>query len=366
MRSLVWWGVLALAAVLCAGLQLDRQARRDGSYAELVPAPFRNFAQVLLANRALASGTAEQALRETRLLLARSPIPAEHVTLFALAAASSGDAARAEPALLASAGRGWREPLAQLFVADAALRAGEPQIAAERALGAFMLGQRNAELTALFERLSGTPAGQEALAQWIARNPEPGMNYAGWAIGEVSANGHAAVLAHVAEADGTAFDCARSGEFARRYLPEGQACCIAHDMAGRWRDCAVRRRRSPARRRRPAEAKSGELRCRRRSRIRQWQAGLWPDRRTYFGAGAGGYRIAYEGAGSASVPLQLRLICIDEAKRYRRRGNVRLEGAGASLAVPADGCGAQLLQLLAPRGKGSVTDLRLELAGGVG
>jgi len=128
----LWYLGLALIAVITTGLQLDKQAHRSPDFAHVVPEPFRAFAQAWIAEDALAGADAQAALEAAQVLVARRPVPAEHLTLLALAQLKAGDSRKASQSIQLSAQRGWREITAQETLARLALEAGNGAEASRR------------------------------------------------------------------------------------------------------------------------------------------------------------------------------------------------------------------------------------------
>lgn len=166
MRAL-WIALLAVLACVAAGAQLDRASRRQPSLAAFVPVPFRSFAQESLTLANVRSAEPRTALAEARTLVDRSPMPAEHLTLLAIAQERSG--ARDSSALLIqrAAQRGWRDPIAQQAMFDIALAAGDPGEASRRFAALWALQEDQAPLADMASRLLATPEGREALANTL-------------------------------------------------------------------------------------------------------------------------------------------------------------------------------------------------------
>lgn len=135
---LAWAGALLVLATLTAFLQLDRQSDATPSLAPLVPEPFRGYAQAQLAAMAAEGPDAELALAEAQRLVRRRPVPAEHLTLLAVAQAKANRTDEAGVTIQIAAQRGWREPVAQEAVLRLALDAGDKPEAARRYAALFL------------------------------------------------------------------------------------------------------------------------------------------------------------------------------------------------------------------------------------
>lgn len=164
MKRIVWTAFLAVVAVLACGAQLDRAARRQPALVSVVPAPFRNFAQESVTLATVRSAEPSVALAEARLLVSRSPAPAEHLTLLAIAEERSGDRADSARLIQRAAQRGWRDPIAQQAMFDIALGAGDQVEASHRLAALWALQEEQAPLKDMGQRLMSGPEGRKALA----------------------------------------------------------------------------------------------------------------------------------------------------------------------------------------------------------
>lgn len=135
---IAWWTLLLGVAVVCIGVQLDRQARKTPTLAESVPAPFRSSAQLAVAAFALDAGNPEVALAEAQTLIRRRPLPAEHLRVLAQAQVAAGDVDGGTLTIQYAAQRGWRDPLAQEAMLRLALEAGDTSEAARRYAALFL------------------------------------------------------------------------------------------------------------------------------------------------------------------------------------------------------------------------------------
>ncbi len=154
---IIWWAALLAMALVTVALQIDKQSEVSPALAPLVPAPLRNFAQTKLAAAATDGGDPAVALAEARKLVRQRPVPAEYLTLLAVAQTKAGQGEAAGLTIQIAAQRGWREPLAQESVLRLALAAGDKPEAARRYAALFL---RDATPDALLEELG--PAVLEA------------------------------------------------------------------------------------------------------------------------------------------------------------------------------------------------------------
>lgn len=135
----IWFGSLALIAGLTLFLQLDKQSETTPALAAAVPAPLRDFAQTRVTLAALEADDPAAALAEAKMLVQRRPVPAEYLSLLAIAQARAGQADQAALTIQMAGKRGWREPLAQEAVLRLALAAGDTPEAARRYAALFLL-----------------------------------------------------------------------------------------------------------------------------------------------------------------------------------------------------------------------------------
>jgi hypothetical protein len=143
---IAYFAALLMVALLTIGLQLDRAARTHPELAEWTPPPLRSGAQAAIARKAQREGAADRALEDARTLVARRPVPAEHLTLLALAEATAGDPRAGARTLEIAGTRGWREPLAQEAMARIALANGDGEAAALRLIALMLRPQTPAAL----------------------------------------------------------------------------------------------------------------------------------------------------------------------------------------------------------------------------
>lgn len=154
--------VLCVLAVACvtAGVQLDRQARYDPRFVASVPDPFRAFSQRHATVEALRSGNDALALTEARKLVARRPMPAEHLRLLSLAEFETGAAEQSVYSIQLAARRGWRDRSSQQTMLNLAIAAGDQIEAARRFAALFARGGiEETELRDFAQELFGPDSG---------------------------------------------------------------------------------------------------------------------------------------------------------------------------------------------------------------
>lgn len=168
---ILWWSMLAVAAVVTAGLQLDKQTEATPELATLVPAPLRNYAQTRIATEAVAADDSARALSETRELVRRRPLPAEYLALLAIALAKAGEVEQSGITIQIAGQRGWREPVTQEAVLRLALLADDPAEAARRYAALFLRAETSdALLVELGPQVFAAPGGpaETTLAEIVA------------------------------------------------------------------------------------------------------------------------------------------------------------------------------------------------------
>lgn len=164
----LWLTFVGALCFVALGAQLDRASRRQSSLAPFVPAIFRNFAQETVSLAQVRSAEPDQALQDARLLLSRSPLPAEHLTLLAIAEERKGNREISSRLIQQAAQRGWRDAIAQQAMFDIALSAGDPVEASHRFAAIWALRDNEAPLLDMRNRLLAARGGKEALAGTLA------------------------------------------------------------------------------------------------------------------------------------------------------------------------------------------------------
>lgn len=159
LARIIWASGIAILALLTAQLQIDRQSAREPRYVRFVMEPFRANAQFIMTARALYRQETDTALAEARKLVARRPVPAEHLTLLAGAYSQGGDIPPASLAVQYAAQRGWRDPIAQESRLRLALEAGDKPEAARRFVALLVAGPGDpALIIELGEAIFGAPS----------------------------------------------------------------------------------------------------------------------------------------------------------------------------------------------------------------
>lgn len=168
---IIWFAALLGVALVCISVQLDRQSRKDPELAAYVPEPFRSSAQRVMATNAINNGSPEAGLAETRKLVQRRPLPAEHLRFLTQAQVQAGDPEAGAVTIQYAAQRGWRDPIAQQAMVQIALDVGDKTQSARRYAALFMMPNADETLLkALGQEVLGEPGGEERaeLAQIVS------------------------------------------------------------------------------------------------------------------------------------------------------------------------------------------------------
>jgi hypothetical protein len=171
---IAWTAGLVCVGAVTAVLQTDRQSELNPELAAAVPPMLRSYAQRAVAVEAVKEQDPATGLAAAKALVRRRPMPAENLTILALAQAKAGDVKAAGLTIQLAGKRGWREPLAQEAVLRLALEAGDKPEAARRFAAMFRNGSTPDEkLIALAPQVLGEPrgGGQETFATIIAAAP---------------------------------------------------------------------------------------------------------------------------------------------------------------------------------------------------
>jgi hypothetical protein len=218
MRAL-WIALMILLGCVAFGTEMDRASRRQPALATLVPEPFRAFAQENLTMVNVRSADPDRALAEARTLVTRSPMPAEHLTLLAIALERQGN--REGSALLVqhAARRGWRDPIAQQAMFDIALAANDPVEASHRFAALFALREQQAPLLDMRNRLLARPEGRATLAEALAAGGRWTKAFLQGTMGEMD-DATAAVIVDALRR-GARFDCAVTPQLKKVFIRRG-------------------------------------------------------------------------------------------------------------------------------------------------
>ena len=361
-----WWLLCIAAAFVTVLLQMDRVAQRDAALARSVPELFRGFADVQLALAALQSDQPRSAYPYAQSLITRRPIAAEHLSILSLAAAQTERTDIANEAILLAAGRGWREPLAQRVVVQAAVAADDWDVAVDRVVALWRADRDRTVIAEATRNVLADSRGRAAFAARLAESPYWQRWFLDWGSTELSSSLFAPTVALSVRAGG-AFNCEALSVAALRAVRNGYAADAAMIWDGSCAYGASGNAASLVFRPEVVGSSEGPF---------DWtypsNAGLSRDWRE----GAQGWSLDYEntspakavlarkfvrlapgerrirlvvdgGRETAHSPADLRLFCVAEGGA---RSKLAMDTAAITFRVPVQGCEVQLLDVRVPRG----------------
>ncbi len=219
--------VIALAIAILATLaQLDQQSRAAPLYGAFVPDAMSGNAARERSKIALQLGDDETALAEARTGVSLRPLPAESLSVLALAALAAEDADTARDALGAASQRGWREPISQLASGQSAFDQGEYVITSQRINALLATGALTDPALALLADLVAVPGGREAFARQMVGAERLRGNVITSAYDAVDPLDWAKTLA-LADENGADLRCGALSRLANRYRRDGRADEVA-------------------------------------------------------------------------------------------------------------------------------------------
>ncbi len=222
MTRWIWRLALVLIAVVAVCAQLDRASYLRPELAIVVPKPFRSFAQPTTALLALATGNTSDAQIETRRLVRRRPIPAEHLFTLAMGELRAGNPRAFAKAFRVASTRGWRFPPLQVAAAQAALANGDVKGAANRVAALWAQNPANPSVEPLTKALLAAPGGPEAFAVPLANTHVWSDNFVSRAASFASP-ANAVLTVATARRAGGQFDCRALERFDRSLAVRGEA-----------------------------------------------------------------------------------------------------------------------------------------------
>lgn len=319
------------------------------------------------------------AYRHAERLLRWYPVPSENLTALAGAAAQRDDEAQAIGAISLAAARGWRDPIAQRTMFEAAVQSGEWRIAADRLGALWVGGEQEAQIAELLPLLLRTPDGRVAFLRKLDTMPLLRENFAAWSAVNVQSTELATLFAEAHE-EGVAFDCADLSRAARYFARFGKAEEAAMAWSGKCAAGADRTGTSLAFSSDGSEFggpfdwtypdRAGLTRSLRQQGARQVMDYEFRDPLTavlaqkYARLAPGRHvlRLVSEpGEPAGGRRPGLRVLCLDGTKRGVPLDTYREQGEALHFTVPAQGCAVQLVRIVVSRG--SAKGLRLERAG---
>lgn len=220
--KILWLLVCVVLGITAGFLQLDREARRKPALADNVPAVFRGFAHEGMTLRALRAEQADASLDHATALVRKRPLPAEHLAMLALAGAAGNRVELSNKAILLSARRGWRAPLAQQVIVASAVDAGQWTTASDRLTALWRSGAEDQTLGLLMSRVLADPRGQTAFSAHVGENPKSIRRFAYWGVRNLPSDAFASTMAQAIQRGGDV-DCGDLGYVTERLLNSGAA-----------------------------------------------------------------------------------------------------------------------------------------------
>ncbi|GAB7551060.1 hypothetical protein NRB_05570 [Novosphingobium sp. 11B] len=207
--TIVWYSLIIFIALMAVGVELDRQGRGDLTVAMLVPDRFRADSLGILSRYAFERGDTVEGEALARTLVERRPIPAEALSLYAAGLIANGKEDTATGTLQIAASRGWRDRFVQRVVILSSLQQGTLQVAANRVVGLWRLGERSDWLKDLTRATLEAPGGVSAFENaLIAHDKYLGTDFLLWAAVNLPVATVEHLANHMANHD-SQFDCLR-------------------------------------------------------------------------------------------------------------------------------------------------------------
>lgn len=230
------WVLLILGIALAAiPVQMDRQARKSYWIVDWVPQAFSSFAAEARLDDDVETGDPNRVREEARKLLARRPVPASHLSLFAMAEGRAGNEAVAAQAIYVAAQREWRDALSQQAIAEVALANGEPEVAAKRlyALWAITDGNQDddSRLSQLTQAVLADPVAQKHFGRQLVGAVRWNRNFFDWAARGLPDESFASTIASAQRA-GVRFECVPLGKRTRELMGAGKQALAALAWSG--------------------------------------------------------------------------------------------------------------------------------------
>ena len=233
-----WYLFLGLLTGLAAIAQADRHSVEMPSLAKIVPDSVASFSLTRKVAEDLTEGESQQALWSARRLVWLHPVPAENLTLLAVAELAAGNQARSSSAIMLSAQRGWREPMAQRSIALAAAASGQWDIAADRLAALWKTNPASDNVRQLSSELLQTSEMRTKFAATLVGESDWTRAFLIWSQANLQPKAVVELMGDAVAHD-VRFPCNGVTSYSRELLARGYA-----ELADRvWRSqCGVRRK----------------------------------------------------------------------------------------------------------------------------
>jgi hypothetical protein len=202
----LWRGLLVLLAVGAVGAELDRASATRPQLAIAVPGPFRSTAQATIATLALTAADSATARAESRRLVRRRPMPAEHLFTLAVADLRAKHPQAFTNDFRAASTRGWRYAPLQAAAAQGALQNNDLAGAANRVAALWAAAADDPSTPPLTTALLNRPGGPEAFAIPLSQTHVWANSFLGSGAA-LAPPGTIARTVAIAQRHGARFDC---------------------------------------------------------------------------------------------------------------------------------------------------------------
>ena len=171
LSRLAMLGTVAAFAALALGNGLDRASAKNPQLAHYVPGFLAAEAHRSAAAVALQAGDKSLAMAAAEQAVIADPIDPRSTALLGATQLAAGQNVKADRSFRVAAQFGWRDPLTQLYFMNAALNAGQMQLAALRIDAVLRQAPDFPVRDMLLAQFEATPQGRAALAERLALRP---------------------------------------------------------------------------------------------------------------------------------------------------------------------------------------------------
>lgn len=223
---LVALGVLGGFALVALGNGLDRASATYPQLARYVPSAFAAEAWRSLSAENLGATTGDRGASFAGAALAADPIDPRSAALLGASSLAAGKPARADQAFRVAARFGWRDPLTQLYLMNAALNQGQPRLAALRIDALLRQAPTFPVRDMLIAQFFAVPGGAEALNERLSLRPAWADSFmgdrTGLALSQLKQRARV-----VAQTSGPPWGCEAVAPFVQRLMVQGGPAAAA-------------------------------------------------------------------------------------------------------------------------------------------
>lgn len=300
-------------------------------------------------------------------------MPAENLALLAIAAAREGESGLAGSALTLAAGRGWRDRVTQKTVAAQAILEGKWNIAFNRTIALWSMGERGSDTITALRRIETTTQGREAAAHWLRKTSRWRDYYIGWSAANLDSAASAAIIREIV-LGGVPIDCRVLRNAARHMLARGNPKGALGIWSGQCGNAAAS----------PNDFAFGKSGADDGTGLFDWK--YLEEVSLIAIEGSDAFAIAYDNRdparkllayryallkpgryalsaksdspnGAIALPLIVRMSCNADGGQPAKSEVILVEGA--TITVPSRGCAVQTIGVIALRGAGTINALRI-------